>query len=74
MCHRLSYQKKNLKNILEKAFFYILRGFFLNWAFVSKNLKMFLLKGEKIFLERGHIKYLKHQEFYADIKNPDLPK
>jgi hypothetical protein len=40
-------QKKNSKDILEKAFFYILRGFFLNWGFefVSKIWKMTLLRG-----------------------------
>jgi hypothetical protein len=32
-------QKKNFKNIIENVFFYILSGFFLNWVFVSKNLK-----------------------------------
>jgi hypothetical protein len=31
--------EKNFQNVLEKAFFFILSGFFLNWGFMSKNLR-----------------------------------
>ncbi len=40
-------QKKNSKNILEKAFFYIFSGFFLNYGFVS----MAPLRGEILLLK-----------------------
>ncbi len=33
MCLTVLDEKKNSKNTLEKEFFYILSGFFLNWGF-----------------------------------------
>ncbi len=39
MCNTVSDLKKNSKNIFVKAIFYFLKDFFLNSAFVSKNIK-----------------------------------
>ncbi len=38
MRHTVLDQEMNSNNVLEKAIFYILSGFFLNWGFMSKNL------------------------------------
>jgi hypothetical protein len=74
MRHTVLDQKKNSKNVLEKAFFFILSGFFLNWRFMLKILKVTLLRGEIFFLlEIGDIGYKRNQEFYADFKNPNMP-
>jgi hypothetical protein len=37
MQHAVLDEKTNSKNILEKAFFFILSGFFPNWEFVSEK-------------------------------------
>ncbi len=37
MRHTVLDQEKNSKNVVEKAIFYILSGFFPNWGFLSKN-------------------------------------
>jgi hypothetical protein len=51
----LVFGKKNSKNILEKAFFYIFCGFLHNWGFVIKFLKNGPSERWKIsFLEIGH--------------------
>jgi hypothetical protein len=47
MRHIVLDQKKNSKNTLEKAIFYIFSGFFRNWGFVLKNVKMVPLRAEK---------------------------
>jgi hypothetical protein len=39
MRHIVLDQKKNSKNTLERAFFYIFSSFFRNWGFVLKNVK-----------------------------------
>jgi hypothetical protein len=52
--------KIDMRHALEKAFFYILSGFFLNWSFVLKNLENKLLRGEFFFLEILGIKKIKN--------------
>ncbi len=66
----LDQKKKNSENVLEKAFFHILSGFFLNWGFMLKIWKVALLRGGNFFLEMGCNGYKRNQEFYADFKNP----
>ncbi len=57
-------QKKNSKNILEKAFSYILSGFFHNLDLVSKNFKNGLDERWKtIFLQVGYVGYKKVVNF-----------
>jgi hypothetical protein len=46
--------EKISKIILEKAFIFILSADFLIWGFVSKILKLALLRGDIFFLEIGH--------------------
>jgi hypothetical protein len=48
------------KTILEHVFFYILTGFFLKSAFLSKNLRIALLRGE-IFSSSEYMNILQGQ-------------
>jgi hypothetical protein len=43
--------EKISKTILEKVFIFMFGGFFLIWVFVSKNLKMALLRVEIFFFK-----------------------
>ncbi len=71
MQHAVLYEKTNFKNILEKAFFFILSGFFPNWEFVSKKFeKKAHLRCEFFFLNWSY--WVQNRELSADLKSPYL--
>ncbi len=59
MLHVILDQQKTEKTVLEKAFFFLLRHFYLFWLLCRKIWKMALLRGEIFFLEIGHTGYKK---------------
>jgi hypothetical protein len=65
--------RKTYKTVSEKAFFFILWYFYLFWFLYRKIWKMTLLSDEFFFIEIGHIWFKKIENFYADLKNANLP-
>ncbi len=64
-------RKRILRTFWEKAFFYIVIRFFLNWGFCPKIWKIALLRWNFFSWNKSYW-VLKNPEFYADFENPNL--